>query len=355
MRTACRRFNGGANAVSPLHPAQVPSYLAAVMYLALALLLDRMLGDPPWLWSRIPHPAAAVGGLIGWADRRFNDERLSAGARRRRGLVLIAVLILAAVVAGRVLHGALAALAPGFVLEIVLVAILLAHRSLTDHVEAVAAALEETPPDRPPAVARDALSRIVGRDVSQFDTPAIARAAIESLAENFSDGVVAPALWYALFGLPGILAYKAINTADSMIGHRNERHAAFGFGAARADDIASFVPARISAHLLRIAARMVRRQRIDPERMRADAATHASPNAGWPEAAMAHGLGIALGGPRSYAGRAVDGAWLNEAGARDPDAGTIRSAIALANAAWILLLGVALALAPVTALVRALF
>ncbi len=339
-----------------LYAGVVVSYPATIMSLILALILDRLVGDPQQIWSRVPHPAAAIGRVIGWADQRYNRPEAGEAVRRRRGLILSGLLVVGALVAGRFIDRGLDTLPLGAVLEIVLVAIVLAHRSLTDHVGAVAAALAaDTPRDERLAAARDALSHIVGRDVSDFDTPKIARAAIESLAENFSDGVVAPAFWYALLGLPGLLAYKVINTADSMIGYKTDRHGAFGFGAAKTDDAANYLPARIAAHLIRTAARLSESRKAPWDRIAEDARAHASPNAGWPEAAMAHGLGIALGGPRTYAGKAMDGAWLNEGGGRDVDAGTIGAAIAVANMAWVLLVGLALAFIPVAALVHWLF
>ncbi|MHA1190014.1 MAG: adenosylcobinamide-phosphate synthase CbiB, partial [Alphaproteobacteria bacterium] len=325
--------------------------LSTSMALFLALILDRILGDPPQIWSRVPHPAALVGRVIGWADRRFNEPGASEAARKQRGLILIGGLTIGALGLGRLIDGVLDGLALGFIGNIVLVAILLAHRSLTDHVGAVATALRQSDSGDLEA-ARTALARIVGRDVAGFDGPKIVRAAIESLAENFADGVVAPAFWYALLGLPGILAYKAINTADSMIGYRTERHRAFGYGAAWVDDLVNYLPGRLSAWLLRIAARLTRGARATHGQVTADARQHASPNAGWPEAAMAHGLGIALGGPRTYEGKDMDGAWLNEAGERQPNADTIDAALSLANTAWVLLLVLAVLFAGAMALVR---
>jgi adenosylcobinamide-phosphate synthase len=208
---------------------------------------------------------------------------------------------------------------------------LVALRSLHDHVAAVATPLQ----DGDIAAARDAVSRIVGRDPTALDEAGIARAAIESLAENASDGIVAPVFWGALFGLPGILGYKAINTLDSMIGHRSERHEAFGWAAARIDDVANFVPARVTGFLFVLLA---------PHRSEAlscmtrDARRHRSPNAGWPEAAMAGGLGVRLSGPRIYHGSATNEPWLNE-GARDPRAAEMIEALTVYRRAMLLLAG----------------
>jgi adenosylcobinamide-phosphate synthase len=204
---------------------------------------------------------------------------------------------------------------------------LVAFRSLYDHVAAVRDPLRAGDIE----AARKAVSMIVGRDPAMLDEAGIARAAIESLAENASDGVVAPVFWGALFGLPGIIAYKAVNTLDSMIGHRTPRHEAFGWAAARIDDIANFVPARLTGLLFAGLAGSERR----PEaisRMKKDARNHRSINAGWPEAAMAGALGVRLCGPRSYDGELADEPWLN-AGARDPTAGDITRGLELHVAA----------------------
>lgn len=302
--------------------------------LAVALALDRLVGDPPWLWSRLPHPVAAIGRLIGWMDRCWNVEGQSSVARRRLGIAAAVLLLAGGLAVGFALHLAFAALPFGFVLEAFAVAILLAHGSLLEHVHRVAGALAASDLEG----ARRAVGEIVGRDVRELDEAGIARAAVESLAENFSDGAVAPAFWYALLGLPGLVAYKAANTADSMIGHRTPRHADFGWAAARLDDALNLVPARLSALLIGLAALprggMGRALRTAWH----DAPRHASPNAGWPEAASAGALGLALGGPRAYGGNLVDGAWLNPSGGRDAGAGDLRSALRLVDGSWALLL-----------------
>jgi adenosylcobinamide-phosphate synthase len=220
---------------------------------------------------------------------------------------------------------------------------LLAQRSLDAHVRAVALALSASLEE-----GRREVAKIVGRDVARLDAAGVSRAAIESLAENFSDGVVAPALFLSFFGLPGALLYKAVNTADSMIGHRSERYAAFGWAAARCDDLLNLLPARLSAALIVAAAATIpEASALDAmETARRDASQHASPNAGWPEAAMAGALGLALGGPRAYGGAEIQGATLGsgrrEAGPRD-----IFLALAIYRVAsatlWLIVLGGALA------------
>lgn len=301
--------------------------------LAAALVIDRLVGDPRWLWSRVPHPVVVMGRLIQWLDRRWNIEGEAAATRRLWGIAVAAVVILGGLVVGLALHLAFTAVPFGYVLEGIGVAILLAHGSLLDHVRRVADALATADPDS----ARRAVAEIVGRDVRALEESGIARAAIESLAENFSDGVVAPVFWYVLLGLPGLIAYKTVNTADSMIGHRSPRHLAFGWATARLDDALNLVPARLSALLIALAG-LPRGAVLRAIRTAwRDASSHASPNAGWPEAAAAGALGVALGGPRSYEGRAVAGTWLNPTGRRDIGAKDIRAGLRLVAGAWGLL------------------
>ena len=285
--------------------------------LFLALVLDRLVGDPDWLWRRLPHPVVFFGQAIGFADRRFNREEDAPELRRRKGTVAIAVLVAVSLVIGGSLHVVLRQLGfAGFVIEVVIVAVFIAQKSLADHVAAVGAAMRS---GGLPA-ARRAVSMIVGRDPEQLDRPAVIRAAIESLSENFSDGVVAPVLWYAIGGLPGLLAYKMINTADSMVGHLSPRHRDFGRASARLDDLVNWPAARLSAALVAGGALIASGRHASEAATRTalrDAGLHRSPNAGWPEAAMAGALGLALGGPRSYGGAPVSAPCLNATGRRD--------------------------------------
>jgi adenosylcobinamide-phosphate synthase len=278
---------------------------AHVWMLALALLLDAAVGDPDITWRRIPHPAALMGALVGFLDRALNRGPL----KRLLGVVAIAVVVVIAAGVGFILERAFGSLPFGWIGTVVIAAILLAGRSLHDHVAAVRDAFDKGGID----AARAAVSRIVGRDPASLDEARICRAAIESTAENFSDGVVAPALWFALLGLPGLLAYKAINTADSMIGHMDERHRAFGWASARLDDLVNLPASRLAGALIAIAAPIAYgRVGIAFRTMWSDAGKHRSPNAGWPEAAMAAALGLALAGPRRYAGVIVSDPFLNE-------------------------------------------
>ena len=299
-----------------------------------AMVLDLLAGDPRWLYRRIPHPVTAIGSLIGRLDALLNrNER-----KRLRGVCVIAVLIAGAAGVGWGLQMLLAPWSAGLVLEAVTVAIFLAQKDLYDHVGGVALALETGGVE----AGREAVSQIVGRDPHSLDEAGLSRAAVESLAENFSDGIVAPAIWYLLFGLPGLLAYKALNTADSMIGHRTPVHEEFGWAAARLDDAANLVPSRFSALLFAGTALFLPGSKFRQSLTAAwrDARHHTSPNAGWPEAALAGALGFALAGPRRYAGRDVDGAWMGN-GRAVLGASDIRLALRFARSANIaLLLGV---------------
>lgn len=293
---------------------------------SLAMLLDFVFGEPEWIWRRMPHPAVLMGRAVERLELALNH----APRRRAKGFAALGLLILGAGLAGWVLEAI-----PDFgVLEVLAVAVLLAHRSLVQHVRAVARALREGL-----VQGRNAVSLIVGRDTGAMTPAEVARAAIESAAENFSDGVVAPLFWYLLAGLPGILVYKAVNTADSMIGHRTERFAEFGFAAARLDDVLNWVPARIAALAIALAGGTPSAFRRALEVMRADAHRHRSPNAGWPEAAMAGALGVALSGPRSYAGKRTEEPFVNPRGRRDIGAGEIEAAARLLERAWLLLFG----------------
>ncbi len=288
--------------------------LDPLLLLLAALALDMIVGDLPGAFRFLPHPVALVGRAVDWFDRRLNRERRDPRTRRVRGVLAVAALVLAAAATGEVLGLALRAARFGWAVEVLLVAVLLAQRSLFDHVAAVGKALTQGGI----AGGREAVRHIVGRDPLSLDAYGVARAAIESLAENFSDGVVAPALFYALFGLPGIFVYKTANTLDSMIGHKTPRYRHFGWAAARFDDLLNLVPARLSGLLLAAAALAVPEARVAPafRIMLRDAGKHRSPNAGWPEAATAGALDLALAGPRRYHGVVVDDPWLGDGRAR---------------------------------------
>ncbi len=269
-----------------------------------AMILDAIFGEPKWLWSRVPHPAVLMGKLVQALDDGLND------GDGRRGKGVVAVLVL--VVTGLCLGWAVSWL--GDVVSVLIAAILIAQRSLIDHVRAVATGLRHGLLE-----GHEAVAQIVSRDTANMTGPQVARSAIESGAENFSDGVIAPAFWFLVAGLPGLLIYKLINTADSMIGYRTEAYEEFGWAAARFDDVLNIIPARLSALLLAV----VTWRTSEWGEISADARKHRSPNAGWPEAAMARALGVALAGPRSYDGEMRDFAWVNEAGSKSANAHAI--------------------------------
>ncbi|WP_026988140.1 adenosylcobinamide-phosphate synthase CbiB [Fodinicurvata fenggangensis] len=303
------------------------------LILLAALVLDALVGDPDWLWRRLPHPITLIGRLIGHIDHQFNLPNAAFGTRRRLGVMVILLLLAAAAVCGMALAFLFKILPFGWIPETLLVAVFLAQRSLCQHVLSVAKGFR----DDGLSGARQAVGMIVGRDPEQLDEAGVCRAAIESLAENFSDGVMAPAFWYLLAGLPGLLAYKLLNTADSMIGHRNERHAAFGWATARLDDLANLPAARLSALLILLASAPPSWHGI-LRSLWHDAPKHRSPNAGWPEAAMGASLGLALAGPRSYGSEQVEDAWMNATGRQAANSQDIQRAVALCWRSFFMLL-----------------
>lgn len=276
-----------------------------------ALAADALIGDPDWLWRRIPHPVTIIGRAIATLDHALNRETWSPARRRLAGIATIMLLVMAALVTGSLIEALMPHGAVGNIVLGLVASTLIAQNSLYRHVARVRAAFDSGGL----MAARAAVSRIVGRDPQSLDAGGVSRAAIESCAENFSDGVVAPIFWLVLLGLPGLIAYKAINTADSMIGHRSDRYRAFGWAAARLDDLANLAPARLSGLLLALAAPIANGSiSVALKTMWHDARRHRSPNAGWPESAIAGALGIRLAGPRRYSEGVVDDPWLNAAG-----------------------------------------
>jgi len=285
----------------------------------LALAAEAIFGYPPKLFAAIGHPVSWIGAFIAFADRTFNRDGDSFALRRLAGfgalIVLLTIVFLVSSALQTFLIRGVLPLFIGIPLLILCASTLVAQRSLHDHVAAVGAALDAEGLEG----GRRMVARIVGRDVTELDEAGVLRAAIESLAENFSDGIVAPAFWLMLGGLPGGSLYKAINTADSMIGHRTKRHAAFGYASAKLDDLVNWPAARLAAGILCGAALLLEHSdacfsgRRTWTILRRDAHGHPSPNAGWPEAAMAGALGRRLGGPRIYAGRLVEDQWIGGA------------------------------------------
>ncbi len=292
------------------------------LLLIMALLLDAALGEPKWLWARLPHPAVLMGRAVAALDQRLNHGP----DRKWRGVAALVILVLGGTVIGAVLS------LFGPVVITLAAAILLAQRSLVQHVRAVADGLRMSL-----AQGRRNVAMIVSRDTSEMDTSATARAAIESAAENLSDGVIAPAFWFLIGGLPGLVIYKVVNTADSMIGYRTEKYLDFGWAAARADDVLNWVPARMTACMIAALSGGLH-QWSD---IVTDARRHRSPNAGWPEAAMARALNIAVAGPRSYDGTIQPLAWVNAGGRVPLKPADIDAACAILWKTWGVFLGLA--------------
>jgi len=300
-----------------------------------ALAIEAALGYPPRLYAGIGHPVTWLGGLIGLLDRNLNREPASFARRRMAGVAALAILLAVTFAVALGLNGLCRLFGPlGLLPLAVLASTLLAQRSLHEHVSAVAEGLEQGGL----AQGRKAVAMIVGRNPDALDEAGVARAAIESLSENFSDGVVAPAFWLGVAGLPGIALYKAINTADSMIGHKTPRHLAFGWAAARLDDLVNLPASRLTALLLIVASGFDRD--ANPagawRAVRRDASHHRSPNAGWPEAAMAGALGLRLAGPRVYGAVRVEDGWMGD-GRAEANAADIRRALRLYRRACVLL------------------
>ena len=303
----------------------------------LALLAELAAGYPQPLMRVIGHPVTWIGNAIDVIDRKLNRSDMSAPARRYTGIAALLLIVAIAAGFGFLIQRVLTLAAFGWIIVALLASTLIAQRSLAAHVKAVADRFVDGGIEQ----GRIAVSQIVGRDVSALNESGISRAAIESLAENFSDGVVAPAIWLAIGGLPGIAAYKAINTADSMIGHKSKKYIDFGWATARVDDLVNLPASRLTALLVVLAAAFVpgASSRGAWKAVRRDAHRHRSPNAGWPEAAFAGAMGLELAGPRIYAGDTVDDAVMGLGGNPSAVIADIRRALTLYWAADLLMIG----------------
>lgn len=291
-----------------------PAPIDPLVLLLAALFIDASVGGERLLFGRIPHPVRIIGAAVAWLDNKLNRAHRGERDRAIRGGVAVALVIVACAAAGLGVTWLSLNVPYAWLIELVLVTTLLAQRSLFNHVRAVGRALTSQGLE----AGRAAVGHIVGRNVQLLDQHGVARAAIESCAENYSDAVVGPTFWYVLFGFPGLLVYKAVNTLDSMIGHRTPRYRAFGMIAARVDDAANLVPARIAGLFLCAAALFVptARPAAALRTMLRDAGKHRSVNAGWPEAAAAGALGLALAGPRHYTDAVVEDPWIGDGRAR---------------------------------------
>ena len=291
------------------------------------MLLDAVFGEPRMLWDRLPHPAVLMGRLVAFLDRTFNTGQ----DRKSKGVLALSLLCFTAAVIGSLLSQF------GWVIEIIVAAILLAQKSLIDHVKAVATGLRKSIEE-----GRIAVSMIVSRDTKDMNEAQVARSAIESAAENFSDGVIAPAFWFLVGGLPAMLVYKFVNTADSMIGYKTEQYLEFGWASARFDDLLNWIPARLSMLLIVVFAK----RPVNFRAIVSEAKRHKSLNAGWPEAAMARAINVALAGPRSYDGQLQQLPWVNETGRQTITADDVDAAVRILwrawNLAWIAIIVVSL-------------
>jgi adenosylcobinamide-phosphate synthase len=316
--------------------------MSTVELAAAAVLVEAAIGYPAFVYRAMGHPVTWMGRLLGLLERRMNRETDGFGRRRLAGVGALAILLAASAGAAFFFLWFVSNGLIGIVLTILAATSLIAQRSMYDHVRAVADALERDGLE----AGRKAVSMIVGRNPDRLDEAGVARAAIESLAENFSDGIVAPVFWMAVAGLPGATLYKASNTADSMIGHRTPRFAAFGWAAARLDDVLNLPASRLSALFIMLAAVITGGSPAGALRaVWRDASRHRSPNAGWPEAAMAGALRLKLAGPRVYGDETIDDAFMGD-GRREATARDIRAALriflAACTAQWLLLAGLCL-------------
>ena len=279
-----------------------------LLLLLLALVLDAVVGDMPVLFGVVPHPVAVLGRFIAFLERRLNRTSRDEATRTVRGGLVAGLIVVLAALAGWLVLSLTRRFAAGWLIELFFVTVLVAQRSLYDHVRLVARGLDAGGV----RAGRAAVRHIVGRDPEALDEHGIARAALESLFENFADGVVAPAFWYVVAGLPGLFVAKAVNTLDSMIAHRSPRYLAFGAATAALDTTMNFVPARLAGLIIGCAAAFAPTASPLPafRVMFADARKHRSVNAGWPEGAAAGALNLALAGPRRYGKELVDDPWI---------------------------------------------
>ena len=302
----------------------------------LAMLADAATGDPRWLYLYVPHPVVIMGKVISGLDSLLNRPSIPAIAGRLAGILAVGTVGALAWLIGALIVAWAAPLPYGWALIALLMSLFIAQNSLYRHVADVADALRDGGPDS----GRSAVARIVGRDPDNLDEAGVSRAAIESTAENFSDGVVAPVMFAVFFGLPGMMLYKAVNTADSMIGHLNDEYQDFGWASARLDDVLNYIPARFAGLLIAAAAGLgTGAPKSALVTMFRDGRKHRSVNAGYPEAAMAGALQVALGGPRTYGGDSLDEPWL-DGGPADCGERTIRHGLRIYIVACALLAGV---------------
>ena len=294
-----------------------------LVILIIALLIDSIIGDPDWLWQHVRHPVSLFARFVLYFDKLRRTSNTPA-TDKLFGIVVITALTLISILIGIILVNLLKDSWWGIILSAFVASIFVAQKSLFSHVKQVCKALQGNDLEK----SREQVSKIVGRDPKHLDKSGVTRATIETAAENLSDGIVAPVFWFIFFGLPGLLAYKAINTADSTIGYKNEKYMNFGWATARLDDWVNYIPARLSGLLIAFCAPCVNGSiKTAFKTMIKDASLHNSPNAGWPEASMAGVLGVALAGPRIYSTHKEDGNWINNTGRKEIGAVEIQNTL----------------------------
>ncbi len=304
------------------------------------LVIEMFIGYPPALFKLAGHPVQWIGKLIAFIDDGLNDAEASPQQNRVYGVLAVVLLIATVGIPTWIVTKILAQFSYGWAINVIIATAFIAQKSLRDHVNNVDRALGNSL-----SAARIAVAKIVGRDPQALDENGVAKAALESLAENTADGITAPIFWYMLLGLPGLVIYKAINTADSMIGHKSEKYLNFGWATAKLDDVLNLPASRLTG--LIFAASACLNSKHDAQNalssMWRDASKHQSPNAGWPEAAMAGALGLRFGGPRRYQGVPVEVAYMGNG--RDAQPKDIARGLTLYDHALIILLVTAVLLA----------
>jgi adenosylcobinamide-phosphate synthase len=308
---------------------------------AFALVIEYFVGYPQSLQRAIGHPVEWIGKLIAYLDEGLNDPDSEDNDQRNQGIFAVVALCIAVGVPAFLLERLLLSFHYGWIINTLLATAFIAQKSLRDHVTAVARTLPQSI-----VAARKEVAKIVGRDPSTLDESGVAKAALESLAENTADGITAPIFWFAIAGLPGIVIYKAINTADSMIGHKSEKYLHFGWAAAKLDDLVNLPASRLTGLLFAGAAWLKSKTRAQAalNAMWRDASKHQSPNAGWPEAAMAGALDLKFGGPRQYDGEMVQLPYMGD-GRGQMTAADIDKGLELYDRALLILLALAAVLA----------
>jgi adenosylcobinamide-phosphate synthase len=308
---------------------------------AFALVIEYFVGYPQSLQRAIGHPVEWIGKLIAYLDEGLNDPHSEASEQRNHGILAVVALCVVVGVPALIIERLLLSFQYGWIINTLVATAFIAQKSLRDHVTAVARTLPQSI-----ISARQEVAKIVGRDPSTLDESGIAKAALESLAENTADGITAPIFWFAIAGLPGIVIYKAINTADSMIGHKSEKYLHFGWAAAKLDDLVNLPASRLTGIMFAAAALFKSKTQAQSalSAMRRDAGKHQSPNAGWPEAAMAGALDLKFGGPRNYDGETVQLAFMGD-GRSQMTVGDIEKGLELYDRALLILLAATAVLA----------